>query len=259
MSNTILFSQEGAVATISLNRPKAFNSFNREMALALIKQLEYCAKQTEIRAILLTAEGKAFCAGQDLADATSDSFSFEQALNEHYNPIIKLIRTIEKPIVCAVNGVAAGAGANLAFACDITIAAEESARFVQAFSKIGLVPDSGGTFTVPRLVGLQKATAMMMLNETIDARNADRLGLIYRYYPDSMYLGEARQLAIKLSKMPTKALGMIKKLLNASNDNSLEQQLELEGKMQITASQTYDYKEGVQAFLDKRKPVFKGK
>lgn len=259
MSETIQFKQENGVVTLTLNRPKAFNSFNREMAFALIGHLDACAKDDTVRAIVLTGEGRAFCAGQDLKEATEDNgISFEMILNEHYNPIIKAIRRIKKPVLAAVNGVAAGAGANIAFSCDLTIA-KKSASFTQAFSKIGLVPDSGGTFFLPRLVGMQRATAMMMLSNKITADAAVEMGLIYQVAEDETFEEEVSKLANSLAKMPTKALGMTKELINAGMQNDLDSQLELEGKYQIEASESADYEEGVNAFLEKRKPVFKGK
>ena len=259
MSETVQFKKENAVATLTLNRPKAFNSFNREMAFALIAKLKECAEDDSVRAIVLTGEGRAFCAGQDLKEATEDNgISFEMILNEHYNPIISNIRNIGKPVIAAVNGVAAGAGANIAFCCDMTIA-KESASFTQAFSKIGLVPDSGGTFFLPRLVGLQRATAMMMLSNKITAKEAADMGLIYSCVADEAYEEAVTKLATKLAKMPTKALGMTKELINAGFTNDLDAQLKMEGEYQIAASESYDYNEGVNAFLEKRKPEFKGK
>lgn len=259
MSETLLYKQEKGVVTLTLNRPKAFNSFNREMAFALIEQLKNCEKDDSVRAIVLTGEGRAFCAGQDLKEATEDNgISFEMILNEHYNPIIKAIRTIKKPVLAAVNGVAAGAGANIAFACDLTIA-KKSASFTQAFSKIGLVPDSGGTFFLPRLVGMQRATAMMMLSNKITAQGAAEMGLIYQMVEDEDFEEQVNNLATSLAKMPTKALGMTKELINAGMENDLDSQLEMEGKYQIEASESADYEEGVNAFLEKRKPEFKGK
>ncbi|BDS11087.1 enoyl-CoA hydratase-related protein [Aureispira anguillae] len=259
MSETILVKKENGVAVLTLNRPKAFNSFNREMAFALIEALKNCAKEEEIRAIVLTGAGRAFCAGQDLKEATEDNgVSFEMILNEHYNPIVKLIRTLKKPIVAAINGVAAGAGANIAFACDMTIA-KSTASFTQAFSKIGLVPDSGGTFFLPRLVGLQRATAMMMLSNKITAQEAVDMGLIYQCVEEADFESTVTKLANKLAKMPTKALGMTKELINAGLTNDLNAQLDMEGSYQIEVSESYDYQEGVNAFLEKRKPEFKGK
>lgn len=259
MSDTLLFSKENGVATLTLNRPQAFNSFTREMAFALIAKLDECAKDKTVRAIVLTGSGKAFCAGQDLKEATDDNgITFEMILNEHYNPIIARLRSISKPIIAAVNGVAAGAGANIAFACDMTIA-KNSVSFTQAFSMIGLVPDSGGTFFLPRLVGMQRATAMMMLSNKITAADAVSMGLIYQTVADEEFDAAVSKLANQVAKMPTKALGMTKELINAGLSNSLEDQLKMEGKYQIEASQTYDYNEGVNAFLEKRKPEFKGR
>lgn len=258
MSDTLLFSEENGVATLTLHRPQAFNSFNREMAFALIAKLDECAKDDTIRVLVLTGFGRAFCAGQDLKEATEDNgISFEMILNEHYNPIIKKIRSLAKPVVAAVNGVAAGAGANIAFACDMTIA-KASASFTQAFSKIGLVPDSGGTFFLPRLVGMQRATAMMMLSDKITAQEAADMGLIYQCVADEDFENAVELLAQRLAKMPTKALGMTKELINTGLNNDLDSQLKLEGTYQIVASESDDYQEGVNAFLEKRKPNFKG-
>ena len=259
MSDTINYEIQGNVAIIRLNRPAVFNSFNREMALALQAQLDACAADDNIRAIVLTGTGKAFCAGQDLAEVTGPNPpGFKTILSEHYNPIIAKIRTISKPVIAAVNGVAAGAGANIALACDIVIASE-SATFIQAFSKIGLVPDSGGTFFLPRLIGFQKASAIMMTGEKITATEAEKWGMIYRVYPDAEFLDAVMKQAHELSNMPTIALGHIKSLLNQSMTNALDVQLDLEEKYQIDAGQTADYNEGVAAFMEKRKPLFKGK
>lgn len=259
MSTTIQYDLNKGVVTLHLNRPKTYNAFNREMALALIDALQKAGKDEAVRVVLLTGTGKAFCAGQDLREVTDDNgIGFEQILNEHYNPIVMAIRELPKPVVCSVNGIAAGAGANIAFACDITVA-KESAMFTQAFSKIGLVPDSGGTFFLPRLVGMQRAAALMMLSDTLTAEEAAGMGLIYQALPDEGYDEAVLALVQRVAKMPTRALGMTKDLLNQSWTNSLEEQLQLEGDYQIAASQRYDYKEGVQAFLEKRKPKFLGK
>jgi 2-(1,2-epoxy-1,2-dihydrophenyl)acetyl-CoA isomerase len=250
---------ENNVAWISLNRPEVFNSFNREMALLMQKTLDDCNTDANVRAIVITGNGKAFCAGQDLKEVTDPELNpgFRKILEEHYNPIIKKIRTIEKPIVAAVNGVAAGAGANIALACDIVVATEH-ASFIQAFSKIGLIPDSAGTFFLPRLIGFQKATALMMLGDKVTATEALTLGMIYKLYPTAIFEEEVKILVENLAKMPTKALGLTKRLLNQSMNNNLEQQLALESDLQIEASSTNDYKEGVTAFVEKRKPEFKG-
>lgn len=251
---------ENKVAFIALNRPEVFNSFNREMALNLQEQLDACEANVEVRAIVLTGNGKAFCAGQDLKEVTSPELNpgFKAILEEHYNPIIQRIRAIEKPIIAAVNGVAAGAGANIALACDIVIA-HENASFIQAFSKIGLIPDSAGTFFLPRLIGFQKASALMMLGDKVGAADAERLGMIYAYYNDESFNAEVEKLAVKLANMPTKALGLTKRVLNQSLTNNLEEQLALESKYQIESAQSEDYSEGVNAFVEKRKPIFNGK
>lgn len=256
---SIVVKIENNVAWVYLNRPEVFNSFNREMALALQADLDMCEHDATVRAIVLTGNGKAFCAGQDLKEVTDPELNpgFRKILEEHYNPIIRKIRTIEKPIVAAVNGVAAGAGANIALACDIVVATEH-ASFIQAFSKIGLIPDSAGTFMLPRLVGFQKATALMMLGDKVSAAEALAMGLIYKEYPTSTFEEEVATLAATLAAMPTKALGLTKRLLNQSLSNTLEQQLALESDLQIEASSTNDYNEGVTAFVEKRKPEFKG-
>ncbi|RMB62886.1 2-(1,2-epoxy-1,2-dihydrophenyl)acetyl-CoA isomerase [Dokdonia sinensis] len=248
------------VATLTLNRPEVFNSFNREMALLLQAQLDVCEKDENVRAIILTGNGKAFCAGQDLKEVTDPELNpgFKKILEEHYNPIITKIRAIEKPIIAAVNGVAAGAGANIALACDIVIA-HEKVSFIQAFSKIGLIPDSAGTFFLPRLIGFGKASALMMLGDKVTATEAEKLGMIYRVTSIDDFENEVATVANTLAQMPTKALGLTKRLLNESMSSTLEQQLNLEGKLQIEASETKDFAEGVNAFVEKRKPNFKGK
>ena len=246
------------VAKITLNRPEKFHSFVREMALQLQEKLDDCNVNKDVRAILITAEGKAFCAGQDLSEATDPNGpELTRIIQEHYNPIIRKIRNIEKPVVAAVNGVAAGAGASIALCCDIVVATE-SASFIQAFSKIGLIPDSAGTFFLPRLVGLQKATALMMTAESISANDAEKMGMIYKVFSDESFVEKSWNLVSKLSQMPTKGLGLTKKLLNESYNNNLEQQLDMEDKCQSIAGETNDFKEGVQSFLEKRKPEFKG-
>ncbi len=254
----IKYTLEQNIGKIILDRPDKFNSFNREMALALQEALRDCQNNEKVRAIYLGASGKAFSAGQDLSEAIRpDGPGIEKIVAEHYNPIVLLLRKIEKPVVCAVNGVAAGAGANIALACDIVLAAK-SASFIQAFSKIGLIPDSGGTFFLPRLVGLQQAAALMMLGEKISAEEAQRMGMIYKVYDDEMLEKESWQITQTLSEMPTRGLGLTKRLLNKSLFNNLEDQLKEEGKTQTEAGMTKDFNEGVQAFLQKRKPVFTG-
>ncbi|HKK12135.1 MAG TPA: enoyl-CoA hydratase-related protein [Flavobacteriaceae bacterium] len=258
--NSIELKIENNIAQITLNRPEVFNSFNREMALKLQETLDACEKNMDVRAIVLTGNGKAFCAGQDLKEVTSNELNpgFKKILEEHYNPIIARIRNIEKPIIAAVNGVAAGAGANMALACDIVVASEK-ASFIQAFSLIGLIPDSGGTFFLPRLVGFQKASALAMLGDKVSATEAEQIGMIYKVIPEENFGGEVLELALKLATMPTKALGLIKKSFNQSLTNDLNAQLALESKYQIEAAQTDDYAEGVKAFIEKRKPNFKGR
>ncbi len=258
-NNSIEIKIENSIAWVTLNRPDVFNSFNKEMALLLQDTLDNCAKDSSVRSIVITGNGKAFCAGQDLKEVTSPELNpgFRKILEEHYNPIIQKIRTIEKPIIAAVNGVAAGAGANIALACDIVVAAEH-ASFIQAFSKIGLVPDSGGTFILPRLIGFQKASALMMLGDKVTAAQALAMGMIYKEFPTATFDEEVQALAMTLAQMPTKALGLTKRLLNQSMNNTLEQQLALESNLQIEASSSNDYNEGVTAFVEKRKPEFNG-
>jgi len=259
MSDTIQHERIGSVAVLRLNRPQVFNSFNREMALALQHALDLCASDSEVRAVLITGNGKAFCAGQDLAEVSGENApGFRTILSEHYNPIIRKIRTIEKPVVCAVNGVAAGAGANIALAGDVVVATE-SASFIQAFSKIGLVPDSGGTFFLPRLIGFQKASALMMLGEKVGAADAEKLGMLYKVFADAEFEEQSMLLAQTLASMPTRGLALTKKALNESLTNDLDNQLDREEVYQIEAGQTADYKEGVSAFMEKRKPTFTGK
>jgi len=255
----ILFEKIDAIGKTTLNRPEKYNSFVREMALALQNILNDCANDDSIRCILITGSGKAFCAGQDLKEATDpEAPEIEQIVREHYNPIIRKIREIEKPVIAAVNGIAAGAGANVALACDIVVAGK-SANFIQAFSKIGLIPDSGGTYFLPRLIGLPKATALMMTGESISAEKAEKMGMIYAVYEDTEFESKSLQLAKSISEMPTKGLGYTKRLLTHSLNNSLDEQLDLEAETQALSAKSEDHKEGVQAFLEKRPPVFTGK
>lgn len=247
------------VAYITFNRPDKFNSFNREMALELQKALDESSADDDVRAIYITATGKAFCAGQDLAEAVDPNGpELRTIVRDHYNPIIERIRNIEKPVVGAVNGVAAGAGANIALCCDIVVATE-TATFIQAFSKIGLIPDCGGTYFLPRLIGFQKASALMMMADNIDAKEAERLGMIYKYFSPETFEEESKNVAQYLAKMPTKAFAYTKKALNESFQNNLTEQLALEEAYQTICGATKDFKEGTQAFLEKRKPNFTGK
>lgn len=256
--SSILFEIKNAVAYITLNRPDKFNSFNREMALLMQAILDEVASLHEVRAVYITGAGKAYCAGQDISELVGDNkIEIAQILSEHYNPIVKRIRNMPKPVVAAVNGVAAGAGANIALCCDVVVAAS-SASFIQAFSKIGLIPDSGGTFTLPRLVGWQKASALMMTGDKVNAADAEKMGMIYKVFADESFDEESKKLVQTLSQMPTKGLGYTKHALNQSFLNNWEDQLELEDKFQRKAAATADYNEGIISFLEKRKPVFKG-
>lgn len=255
--SSVLFELQEAVAIITLNRPDKLNSFNREMALRLQEILDEC-KKPGVRCVYITGAGKGFSAGQDLAEVVDPNGPGMKAiLSEHYNPIVTRIRKLEKPVVAAVNGVAAGAGANIALCCDIVVAAQ-SASFIQAFSKIGLIPDSGGTFTLPRLIGWQKASALMMLGDKVPAAEAERMGMIYKVIADENFKEESMAIATSLSKMPTKGLAYTKQILKISFISSWEEQLQDEDVFQQRAAQTADYKEGVQAFLEKRVPNFKG-
>ena len=254
----ILTTIENGVCQLKLNRPAVFNSFNKAMALLLQSELDKAALNDQVRVIVLTGEGKAFCAGQDLSEAIDPEGPELQAIvRDHYNPIIERIRAIEKPIIAAVNGVAAGAGANIALACDITIA-KKSAAFVQAFSKIGLIPDSGGTYFLPRIIGSQKAMALFMTGDKISGEQADQLNMIYKAVEDELFDAEVNSFSQSIALMPTRALGLTKKAVNESFRNTLTEQLALEETLQTEAGLTYDFREGVNAFLEKRKPVFKG-
>lgn len=251
---------EDGVAEITLNRPEVLNSFNEAMGREFQEALKGAADPS-IRAVLLTGAGRGFCAGQDLAETQgtpeTGPVDFAEIVRKKYTPIVLAIRQLEKPVVCAVNGVAAGAGANLAFCCDFVLASE-GASFIQAFARIGLVPDTGGTFFLPRLVGMARATALMMLAEKLPAREAQEIGLIHRAIPDAELLPEARALARQLASQPTRAFAMIKQALNASFTSDLPTQLNLEAELQSAAGRTADHAEGVAAFLAKRAPAFRG-
>lgn len=254
----ILFETQDNIAEIKLNRPQLLNSFNYEMADEFLDALKKCAKNKKIRAIIITGTGRGFCAGQDLEEATrKNGPKIDNIIDHTYNPIIKMITSIEKPIICYVNGIAAGAGANLAISCDITFAAS-SAKFIQSFVNIGLVPDSGGTYNLPRLIGKQRAAALMFSGEKISSAEAEKIGMIYKSVDDENGYQITLDFAKKISEKPTKSIGLIKNLLNLSNRNNLSEQLELEKKYQITAANSTDHKEGVKAFFEKRKPKYIG-
>jgi 2-(1,2-epoxy-1,2-dihydrophenyl)acetyl-CoA isomerase len=263
--SSILFEIKNAVAYITLNRPEKFNSFNREMALLLQAKLDEAASLHEVRAVYISGAGKAFCAGQDISELApsqpppkGEEITIAQILSEHYNPIVKRIRNMPKPVVAAVNGVAAGAGANMALCCDVVVCAT-SASFIQAFSKIGLIPDSGGTFTLPRLIGWQKASALMMTGDKVSATDAEKMGMVYKVFEDEIFEAESKKIVQTLSQMPTKGLAYTKHVLNQSFFNPWEEQLALEDQYQQKAAKTFDYTEGINAFLEKREPDFKGK
>jgi len=251
------FRLNGSVAYIKLNRPDVLNSFDREMSREMQLHLRHCEQDTSIRAIVITGEGRAFCAGQDLKEAISGDYSIEQIVIEHYNPIVELISTMPKPVIAAVNGVAAGAGANLALACDLIIA-NEKASFIQAFSSIGLIPDTGGTYFLPKLMGLHRAKALAFLAEKLTAEQAYNYGLVYKVTSLEQFDAEVKELAERLADLPTKAIGLTKQAFNLSYNNDLATQLQLEAKLQAESAASYDYKEGVAAFLEKRKPNYRG-
>lgn len=254
----VLFEIKNNIAFLTLNRPEKYNAFNREMALLLQQHLDACLESKEVRCVYLTGAGKAFSAGQDLDEVVDPKGpKVTHILSEHYNPLVRKIRRLDKPVLAAVNGVAAGAGANLAICCDIVVATR-SATFIQAFCKIGLIPDTGGTFFLPRLVGLQKSLALTMLGDKVPADEAERMGMVYKVYDDALFAESSLQLAAQLAAMPTKALALTKKALNQAFISSFEEQLHDEELLQERASRTSDYNEGVQAFLEKRTPQFKG-
>lgn len=260
-TETVLSAFADGVLRLTLNRPDKLNAFNDEMHVAMRTGLERAHQDPAVRAVLLTGAGRGFCAGQDLGDRDprqgGELPDLGRTLELFYNPLIQLIRSLDKPVVCAVNGVAAGAGANIALACDITLAAR-SARFIQSFAKIGLVPDSGGTWSLPHLVGEARAKALALTAEPLDAETAANWGLIWKAVDDAALLDEAAALAGRLAAGPTKGLGLTKRAIQSAASNSLEQQLELERDLQREAGHSMDYAEGVAAFLEKRKPDFTG-
>ncbi len=259
---SLLVSMEAGVLTLTLNRPEKLNAFNPEMHQALRQGLERAADEPEVRAVLLTGAGRGFCAGQDLSERDvspgAAPIDLSVSLGSHYNPLVRRLRALPKPIVCAVNGVAAGAGANIALACDVVLAAR-TARFVQAFSRIGLIPDSGGTYFLPRLVGTARAMGLALLAESIGAEQAEAWGLIWKAVEDAGLAHEANALARRLASGPTQGYGLLKRALYASSGNSLDAQLDLERDLQRQAGLSSDYREGVSAFKEKREPRFAGK
>ncbi|SFT78261.1 2-(1,2-epoxy-1,2-dihydrophenyl)acetyl-CoA isomerase PaaG [Mesorhizobium sp. YR577] len=261
-SETLLASVADGVMTLTLNRPDKLNSFNEEMHRALRAAIESARDEATVRAVLLTGAGRAFCAGQDLGDRdprnSTEAPDLGYTIETFYNPLLRLIRALDKPIVCAVNGVAAGAGANIALACDIVLAAK-SAKFIQAFSKIGLVPDSGGTWSLPRLLGEARAKGLALTAEPLPAETAAAWGMIWKAVDDDQLMPEAAALAKRLAAGPTFGLGLIKQAIQAAAANTLDQQLDLERDLQRRAGRSADYAEGVAAFLDKRPAEFKGK
>jgi 2-(1,2-epoxy-1,2-dihydrophenyl)acetyl-CoA isomerase len=259
--SSILVSLDGGVLTVTLNRPDKLNAFNPEMHQQLRKALERALDEVAVRAVLLTGAGRGFCAGQDLSERNLSAdapIDLSVSLGSHYNPLVRRLRELPKPIVCAVNGVAAGAGANIALACDLVIAAR-SASFVQSFARLGLVPDSGGTWLLPRLAGSARAMGLALLGEKLSAEQAEHWGLIWKVVEDASLMDEAVSLAKALAAGPTRGYGLVKKALNASWGNSLDAQLDLERDLQREAGLTQDYREGVAAFMQKRKPEYKGK
>jgi 2-(1,2-epoxy-1,2-dihydrophenyl)acetyl-CoA isomerase len=255
----ISFEVNQGIAWIKLNRPEVYNAFNRSMALQMQAALDEASQHEAVRVVVITGNGKAFSAGQDLGEAVApDGPGLERILKEHYNPIIRSIVALEKPVIALVNGVAAGAGANIALACDVVIA-HEQASFIQAFSKIGLIPDSGGTYLLPRLIGSQKALALMMTGDKVSAAEAERMNMIFKAIPADSYETFTTDFVTQIASMPTKALALTKKAVQLSWFQSLDEQLDTELTLQVEAGNTADFKEGVQAFLEKRKPNFTGK
>ncbi|MFB3077083.1 MAG: 2-(1,2-epoxy-1,2-dihydrophenyl)acetyl-CoA isomerase PaaG [Lysobacterales bacterium] len=258
---TIEFNIDSGFATLTLNRPDRLNSFTTEMHEEVRTAMKIVHEDASIRCLLITANGRGFCAGQDLSDRAVSTEGgvpdLGESIEKYYNPLIESIMGLPKPVICAVNGVAAGAGASIALACDIVLAAR-SASFIQVFCKIGLVPDSGGTWNLPRAVSLARAKGLALLGDKLPAEQAEDWGLIWRCVDDDDLQFEARRLAAHFATQPTRGLGMIKKLLQESAANTLPEQLELEKNTQRMLGQSHDYREGVAAFLEKRSPEFKG-
>jgi 2-(1,2-epoxy-1,2-dihydrophenyl)acetyl-CoA isomerase len=255
---TILYEKQGGVATITLNRPQALNAFVPQMNKEVLDALRDGERDKEVRCLMITGAGRAFCAGQDLKGRTPEQKgSLGASLREKYNPMIRQIRQMEKIVIAAVNGVAAGAGCNLALACDLRLASEE-AKFIQSFVRVGLAPDSGGSFILPRLVGVSKAMELLLLGDTVDAKEAQRIGLVARVFPAGEFDASARTIAEQVAHAP-RGIGLIKRAVNHANLSTLENDLEYEAHLQEIAGRSADYDEGVKAFLEKRNPVFTGK
>lgn len=258
MYKTILFEEKDNILIISLNRPDVYNAFNSDMLSELYEAFKKAGEDEKVRCIILTGTGKAFCSGQDLKDFSEKKLTFKEALEQRYNPLIKSIAYLPKPVICAINGVAAGAGISLALACDYRIASE-SATLTEVFINVGLVPDSGSSFFLPRIVGYAKAFEMCATGDKVTAAEAKEFGLVNKVVSGKLLMKSAEAVARNFASRPTKAIGMIKDLLNRSFESSLDEILKLEGDHQQTAGNTEDFKEGIASFLEKRKPVFKGK
>lgn len=258
---SILLEVDQGVALLTLNRPDNLNSFNAEMHDQMRAALSQIRKDASVRALVITGSGRGFCAGQDLGDRNVapgiEAPDLGESIEKRYNPMLRTLRNLPLPVICAVNGVAAGAGANIALACDITLAAR-SASFIQAFCKIGLIPDSGGTWTLPRVAGMARAKGMALLGDKIPAEQAESWGMIWRCVDNEQLMEEAMKLARHLATQPTKGLALIKRALHASASNTFDEQLDLERDLQRLAGRTEDYREGVAAFMEKRQPSFKG-
>lgn len=258
---TLEFSIADGVARIALNRPDSLNSFNTQMHAEMRDALKAVKSDETVRCLLLTGNGRGFCAGQDLSDrsvaADAEVPDLGESIEKNYSPLLRTLTQLEMPVICAVNGVAAGAGANIAFACDIVLAGR-SASFIQAFCKIGLIPDCGGTWTLPRLVGKARAMGLAMLGDKISAEQAENWGMIWQCLDDDALQDEAMTLAKRLATQPTAGLALIKRAINEGSTNSFDEQLDVERDLQRLAGRTNDYREGVAAFMQKRKPEFKG-
>lgn len=255
---TIIYEKADGLATLTLNRPQSLNAFVPQMNQEVLHALKDGERDQEVRCLMITGAGRAFCAGQDLKGRTPEQKgSLGASLREKYNPMIRQIRQMEKIVIAAVNGVAAGAGCNFALACDLRVASEE-AKFIQSFVRVGLAPDSGGSFILPRLVGLSKAMELLLLGDSLDAHEALRIGLVARVFPGADFVRSAKEIGERVAKAP-RGIGLIKRAVNHANLPNLESDLEYEAYLQEIAGKSSDYDEGVRAFLEKRTPVFTGK